>query len=152
MKSILSYRSLMRGAALAGCIAAGTALADTAEQIINRGNEYWAENKLELAEQQYRQAIALAPDSLVAHQRLASLYLARNKNREAIEAYQAAIILQPDNPSLFAGICLAYLHEGSYSASQAMCSRANELDPGLESARQLTAYINARLEVENGRP
>ena len=148
----MSRYGLMRGVVLACSLATGVALADSLEEMVDQGNKYWAENKPGLAEQQFRQAIEADPDSIAAHTQLATLYLSQNNNRQAIEAYQTAITLQPDNPSLFVGICLAYLHEGSFSASQAMCSQALELDPTLQNAQQLQAYINAKMAAERGKP
>jgi len=140
---------IFKGAIVACVLWTGAAGAETAEQLLAQGTQYWTEQKLELAEQQFKAAIALAPDSPEAHQRLAALYLSQNKNKQAIEEYQTAITLQPDNPALFAAICLAYLHEGAYSASQAMCSQALELDPESENVLKLQQYIDAKMEAEN---
>jgi Tfp pilus assembly protein PilF len=147
----MNLGGVLKGAVLASVLWAGAVGAETLEQLLDQGTQYWTEQKLELAEQQFKAAIAMAPDSPKAHQRLAALYLSQNKNQQAIEEYQTAITLQPDNPALFAAICLAYLHEGAYSASQAMCSQALRLDPESENVQQLQQYIDARLEAENSR-
>lgn len=137
-----------KGLVLVCCLFAGVVFAESADQMIEQGNAYWAENKPDLAEQQFKQAIDADPGSLAAHKQLAALYMSQNKNQQAIEAYQAAITLQPDNASLFVGICLAYLHEGSFSASQAMCSQALKLDPEMENARKLQSYIDAKMAAQ----
>ena len=133
------------------CLGAGSIWAETAEQLIAQGDRYWAEQKTEMAEQQFKAAIEMAPESALAHERLAAFYLAQNQNQQAIEEYKTAITLKPEDPSLFVAICLAYLHEGAYSASQAMCNRALELDPESENARQLQQYIYVRIKAGNNR-
>lgn len=140
---------MIKGAALGFCLVAAVAAADTAGSMVDQGNRYWADNKLDLAEQAYMQAITAEPESLDAHRQLASLYLSQNKTEQAIESYQTAITIDPDNAALFVGICLAYLHQGSFSRSHAMCSRALELDPELENAKKLQAYIDAKVKAIN---
>ena len=144
----MSRYGIVRGVALVCCLAAGAVLAESVEQMVDQGNKYWAENKPDLAEQQFKQALDADPDSLAAQKQLAALYLSQNQNQQAIDAYQTAITLQPDNPSLFLGICLAYLHEGSFSASHAMCSQALKLDPESAHAQQLKKYITAKMAAE----
>lgn len=146
----MSARKVTKWLLLTGLLCCtGAQAADTAQQLVDQGNSYWAENKLELAEQQYLQAMQADPESRAAHRQLASLYLAQNKTGQAIEAYQNAITLDPENASLFVGICLAYMHQGAYSRSHAMCSQALRLNPDLENAQKLQAYIQAKLAAQN---
>ena len=135
-------------ALLGWLLATGALASGSADRLVEQGNTHWLNNQLDLAEAQYRLAIEADPESLAAHTQLASLHLARNRNQEAVEAYQSAIILDPSNASLFVGICLAYLHQGHFSRSHAMCSQALRLDPELENARKLQAYIDAKVAAQ----
>lgn len=89
------------------------------------------------------------PELPAAPRQLASLYLAQNKTEQAVDPYQTAITLDPENPALFVGICLAYLHQGFFSRSHAMCSHALKLDPQLENAQKLQDYIDAKIAAMN---
>ena len=42
------------------CLGAGSIWAETAEQLIAQGDRYWAEQKTEMAEQQFKAAIEMA--------------------------------------------------------------------------------------------
>ena len=44
-----------KGVVLVCCLVAGAAFAESADQMVERGNAYWAENKPDLAEQQFKQ-------------------------------------------------------------------------------------------------
>ena len=137
---------------LFACLAAGPAVAETADELVEKGNAHWLNNELALAEAEYRKAVAADPESVPAHTQLASLYLAQNKTQQAVEAYQAAIMLNPSNASLFVGICLSYLHQGEFSRAHAMCSQALRIDPELANARELKEYIDAKAAAVYGNP
>lgn len=95
-------------------------------------------------ESELKKAISETPNSSVAHQRLASLYLTQNKAREAISEYQNAITLDSENPKLFIGIAIAYLHMKYYEMAEVMVKQAIEMDPEMDQAKKLKAYIDAK--------
>jgi tetratricopeptide (TPR) repeat protein len=65
--------------------------------IINRGNIYYETNRLVEAEQSYRQAIKMYPNSLSARANLASLMGRIGKLKEAEKLYLEVLKIDPDN-------------------------------------------------------
>lgn len=120
---------------------------DNLATLLEQGNIAWSEQKLEQAEQSFRQAIELDPDSSQAHANLAGLLQSMNRSREAVEEYQTAITLDTENPRLFVALAISYLHLRSYSMAQAMADEALRLDPEMANAKKLIEYIEARKEV-----
>lgn len=121
-------------------------------QWLEEGDRLWSENKLEDAEQAYRQAIAADPETAAAYARLGGLLLSQNYNQEAVEAYQNAIMHDPENARLFASISIACMHMGHYQMVQGMVNRALALDPGLENAQDLSRYPDAKMAALHAAP
>ena len=121
--------------------------AKPALSLLEQGNQYWADKKLDLAEKAFKQAINANPDSSKAHARLAGLLLSQNKTADAIPEYQTAITLDPENPRLFAAISIAYLHQSKYSMAQVMANEALRLDPKMEQAKKLSSYIETKQQM-----
>ena len=120
---------------------------DELATLLQQGNSAWSEQKLEQAEQAFRRAIDLDPDSSLAHANLAGLLQSMNRSREAVEEYQTAITLDAENPRLFVALAISYLHLRSYSMAQAMADEALRLDPDMANAKKLVEYIETRGEV-----
>ena len=129
-----------------------TVQASTDSNYINSGDSLWSQGKLEAAETDFRNELKVNPESSVAHQRLASLYLTQNKTKEAIDEYQNAITLDSENPKLFLGIAIAYLHLKYYVMAETMVMQAIELNPELEQAKKLKTYIDAKKDVVSAHP
>ena len=125
----------------------GNASATNVDSLLMEGNTAWAAKNIELAEQKYREAIALDPESAPARARLAGLLASNNRNKEAIEAYKEAIMADPENARLFVGIAIVFLHEQSYQSANAMVARALQMDPNMENAQKLSLYIAKKQEV-----
>ncbi len=121
---------------------AGAADVDT---LIDSGNKYWSEGKLEEAESTFREAIKADPDAALPHARLAGLLLSQHRNDEARAEYQNAIMNDPEDPNLFLALAIVYLHEKSYSNAQAMVNIALELDPDRENALKLQQFVTSRM-------
>jgi Tfp pilus assembly protein PilF len=120
---------------------------DIAQERLDRGSKYWAENKLDLAEAEFRKAIEEHPESARAHARLAGLLLTQNKTTEAIPVYQDAITLDPQNPRLFAALSIAYLHQQKFSMAKTMADQALKLDPTMKPAKKLNQYIETKERI-----
>jgi tetratricopeptide (TPR) repeat protein len=127
--------------------AASAAMASSeSSKLIEEGTLYWSENRLDEAESTFRKAIEADSESSLAYSRLGALLVTQNRGEEAVVAYQEAIIREPDNAQYFAALSIAYLHMGYHEMARAMASRATELDPGMKHARDITKYIDAKME------
>lgn len=120
---------------------------DPAQASLDAGKKLWSENKLDLAEAEFKKAVEEYPGSAQAHATLAGFLLLQNKTVEAIPAYQQAIILDPENAKLFAGLSIAYLHQSKFNQAKAMADEALRLNPEMKQAEKLNEYIDAKLEV-----
>ena len=123
------------------------AQSDEVTMLLQQGNKAWSEQNMEQAEQDFRKAIELNPDSSQAHAVLAGLLQTMNRGTEAIDEYQTAITLDPENPRLFVALAISYLHQQRYSMAQAVANEALRLDPEMENAKKLVEYIEAKEEV-----
>jgi len=121
-----------------------TRAAEDTQSLIGQGDRMWGEQKVKEAEDAYKRAVAMSPESSAAYARLAALYASQNRTDEAIENYQEAIIRDPENPKLFAALGLAYLHQGRYSMAGAMTKEALRLDPDQENLKKMLEYISAK--------
>jgi Tfp pilus assembly protein PilF len=126
-------------------LAAPAGAADV-DSLVEAGNQFWSEGKLEQAEATFREAIELDPEAALPHARLAGLLLSQHRNDEARTEYQNAIMNDPEDPDLFLALAIVYLHEKSYSNAQAMVDIALELEPDKENALTLQQYVAARMD------
>ena len=132
-------------AVLMCCLIVAPAGAADVESLVESGNQYWSEGKLEQAESTFREAIKLDPDAALPHARLAGLLLSQHRNDEARTEYQNAIMNDPEDPNLFLALAIVYLHEKSYSNAQAMVDIALELEPDRENALKLQQFVTSRM-------
>lgn len=61
------------------------------------GRIYMHETRLKEAEEQFRKAIELAPENVLAYQLLAETYLRLKKSKDALKAYKMLLFMSPDN-------------------------------------------------------
>jgi tetratricopeptide (TPR) repeat protein len=140
-------RFLLSFVQLVFLFAASAAMASSeSSKLIEEGTLYWSENRLDQAESTFRKAIEADSESSLAYSRLGALLVMQNRGEEAVVAYQEAIIREPDNAQYFSALSIAYLHMGYHEMARAMASRAAELDPGMKHARDITKYIDAKME------
>lgn len=115
-------------------------------RLIEEGNLYWSENRVDEAESTFRKAIEADSESSVAYSRLGALLVMQNRGEEAVVAYQEAIMREPDNAHYFAALSIAYLHMGYHEMAKGMASRATELDPDMKQAQDIANYIDAKMQ------
>lgn len=132
-------------AVLLGVLLTATAAAADVASLVEAGNKFWSEGKLEQAESIFREAIKLDPGAAPPHARLAGLLLSQHRNDEARTEYQNAIMNDPEDPNLFLALAVVYLHEKSYSNALVMVDVALELDPDKENALKLQQYVEVKM-------
>lgn len=115
-------------------------------KLLEEGNLYWSENKFEEAEASFRKAIEADSASSRAYSRLGALLVMQNRSEEAVSAYQEAIIRDPENARYFAALSIAYLHMGYHEMAKSMAARAAEIDPEMKHAKDISKYIDAKME------
>lgn len=90
-------------------------------------------------------AVALAPESSLAHTRLGGVYVLNQSYRDGIESFQQAIMLDPSNSNAFVGMAVAYLHTGQFTLARAALDEAGKLDPQKQpEIDKLQAWIDQR--------
>ena len=62
---------------------AAPVVAEDVDSLVEAGNTFWSEGKLEQAESTFRDAIQRDPDAALPHARLAGLLLSQHRNEEA---------------------------------------------------------------------
>ena len=142
-KTVLLLVSLL----LVGSDLAQASESKSTNTLLTEGDRYWAENKLDLAEQSYRKAVEQDAGSIEARKKLGGFLLRQNRFTEAVVQFQAAISLDPSNAKLFVVLGVAYLHQGVYPLAQAAAEEALKLDPDLKAARDLHTLAENKMTV-----
>ncbi len=103
---------------------------------LRRGVQAATSERWDLAERQYREAVALAPEDPAVHRHLAGALMRLGRVEEAIEEYETTLRLDPDiaRSHLALGDALTR-REGPSEAALASLRRATELDPDLFAAQ-----------------
>lgn len=83
------------------------------EEHLRLGSIYQDQGKLDLAEQQYREAVRKDSKSIQALRFLADISFIMKKYQEAESGYKKAIKLQPQNGDIYNNLCWVYLEQNS---------------------------------------
>ena len=94
----------------------------------------------------YRQAIALRPNFILAHNSLGSLFKRQDKLDEALAAYQQAVALVPNDAEIHNSLGNILKDQGKFDLALASFDRALSLDPTLG-----TAHLS-RVELKTFQP
>lgn len=105
------------------------------------------QGRLEVALQEYRRALDLAPESARAHQGLASALLRAGELEGALEHFREAVRLEPESALNQYNLGVVLRRTGSGGEAEGRFRRALELDPGFKQAR----LHLASLALEAGR-
>ena len=111
-------------------VSANTALSDpsSAEEHYKSATAYHDLGEFERAISEYRQAIALNPNSPVIYNRLGVAYSELKQYDAALDAYQKALALSPMTTELHYNVGLVYLKQGDLRRALEAFKRAITLD------------------------
>ena len=79
---------------------AGSGFAQTANQYIEAGNQFYASKDYAKAVQYYQAAAQMDPNSAAAFQGLGNSQYSQGQNAEALASYQKALAINPNNTQL----------------------------------------------------
>ena len=96
------------------------------------------------AEAEYRQAIALRPDSDVFHVDLGNALLSQHRNAEAIAEFRQALALQPGSAIDHYDLGNALMASNDWRGAEAEFRTAEKLNPGLADAHANLGTVLAR--------
>jgi tetratricopeptide (TPR) repeat protein len=103
----------------------------TAELLFRLGTVYEVSGVAELAEENYKRAISLAPDMIAAKNNLAMRYINSKKNlEEALKLAQEAAASAPNSANVQDTLSQAYEVMGNFDAAITSIQKAVELEPG----------------------
>lgn len=128
------------GVFLASVRASDMPVAEADSRLIIRGDKQWAAGDLDGAQQDFEQAVRMAPRSVDAHMKLGGLQLARNDFGHSIPIYQHVIGLDQKNVKAWIGLGIAYMHTGQNKLSLAAFGEAVKFDPARRD--QLAAVMD----------
>lgn len=107
----------------------------------NLGNALGAMGKRAAAMESYRQAIALKPDYIHAHNNLGNMLRDDGKFAEAVQCFKTVIALKPDHAEAYNNLANAQVDLGDLDGAIASYRRAIALRPDLASARSNLLFI-----------
>jgi Flp pilus assembly protein TadD len=107
----------------------------------NLAKEYEARGNLDLAAENYREAINLKPDDVTAHNNLGNAYLNQGRLREAIEEFKTAIRLNPDAPLTHDNLGYVYFKQGRPVEAIKEYQMAIKLAPGVAEIHNNLGYV-----------
>ena len=93
------------------------------------GNVYVAQNRLDEAIRQYREAIRLKPDYAEAHNNLGAAFLNKGQTAEAIGQFKEALRLKPDDAQAHNNLGAALLNQGRTDEAISQFQEAIRLKP-----------------------
>jgi tetratricopeptide (TPR) repeat protein len=106
-----------------------------------RGMVLYAQHRFDLADREFRQALAADPDNATAHAFLALCLLALDKADEALREAEEAIRHEPDLPLPHYARGHALLKKDQYREAEASAREAIRLDPTDADYRALLAQV-----------
>jgi len=107
----------------------------------NLGNAFAARGMRAAATESFRQAIALKPDYVPAHNNLGNLLREEGRLTQAVECFKTVITLQPDYAEAHNNLANALVDLGELDAAIGAYRRALALKPGLLEARSNLLFI-----------
>lgn len=117
-----------------------------ARDLLQRGEALLNEGKLPEALAVLREAVAAAPQSSTAYQRLGGAQLMSQDYADSVESFQHAISLDATNAAAFVGMGMAYLHTGRFGQARAAMVEAKRLDPSKQDKiDEVIAWIDQRV-------
>lgn len=116
---------------------AGASLPD---YLFGQGLRSHQAGQLAVAEQHYRQAIAIEPNHAHSHYCLGLIALQTGQHAQAIGCLEQAIALNGREPDWHYNVAVAYQHEGRFADAMAHFRRTVALDP---------AHIPAKINIAN---
>lgn len=107
----------------------------------NLGNALGARGMRAAAMESFRQAIALKPDYVHAHNNLGNMLRDEGRFTQAVESFKTVITLQPDYAEAHNNLANALVDLGDLDAAIEAYRRAIALKPGLLEARSNLLFI-----------
>lgn len=102
---------------------------DPAVEHLNKGTFFMKYGFIEVAELEFRMALALDPDLAYAHARLGGIYLHQMKYAAAESEFKIALNLNPDYPGIYNDFGKLYLAQKKYKEAVSQFEQAVRLDP-----------------------
>ncbi|MDX1606764.1 MAG: tetratricopeptide repeat protein [Candidatus Competibacterales bacterium] len=114
-------------------------------------SNYFADGYYEQALEEYRKALAIAPDHRAAQRGLAETLILLGQERESIALYDTLIGDDPDNPGLYANRGIAHDRLGQHEQALADYRKALSIDPEqIEGPGWLTRFFRNQYEKPPG--
>src|SRR5262249_42652220 len=108
---------------------------DNVFALLRRGWILEWSNRFEEAENDYRRAVALQPDHVLAHHRLAeNLLIHAKKNAEAAEHFQAVARLRPDDVTAEVNLAKCRREMGQFDEARTLLDRLLAAHPNVAAA------------------
>jgi predicted O-linked N-acetylglucosamine transferase (SPINDLY family) len=107
----------------------------------NLGNAFAGQGKRAAAIECFRQAIALKPDYIQAHNNLGNQLREQGNFADAVQSFRTVISLQPDYAEAYNNLANALVDLGELDAAIDAYRRAIALKPGLLEARSNLLFI-----------
>ena len=121
------------------------AVTESAQASYARGRHWHRQQKLDLAQAAYTQALQTDPTHLESHNALAALFAARGDVDRAIVLLRSLADSHPDAAHVFANLGYAYFLKGDLKAASAALVQAVTLEPDSEPAQRKLALVNAAI-------
>ncbi len=125
-------------------LAALTALYINPESLIQSGNEYAKQGKLEQAVAEDEKALRIDPEFFKAHMNLISFYGRLHDFDKAEEHYRAAVRIDPINTESYYNHGLLLMQQGKYPGAEEAFRKTLELDPAHPAALTSLGFLLER--------
>jgi len=120
--------------------ASSTAPSDTPAAHIRRGRQGLAAGNMDVAEKEFRAALAAEPDNPAAHRGLGEIARHRGKMEVAVKELQASLATR-DSAEVRTMLAKIYLEQKKMSLARAEAEKALKLAPNYAEAKQLLDHL-----------
>ena len=93
------------------------------------------------AENHFRQALRLKPDSAVTHYWLANVLTVTGRQKDGLEESQIAKRLDPTSPSVSSNVCRQYYYLRDYNAAETCHNALLELEPNDRNIKYTLGFV-----------
>jgi len=115
-------------------------LVDPAVAHLRRGRQELGAGHLDIAEKEFRAALAADPKNALAHRELADIYRRGGKLDEAVQELQTSLVLR-DSATARVLLARIYLEQKKPQLARAEVEKALKLAPNYTEARQLLEHL-----------
>jgi len=112
------------------------------QALLDKGDAYFMQERLELAEQAYSQALTRQPGNPAAQVGLAMVWHARGASKRAEKALKAVLAAHPDDQDAHYSLAIVLFSAGRTDLAKQEWQKAADIDPTSVTGRRSQSFVD----------